>query len=401
MARKKKDTDSVEIKFELPCEYGVKFTRDMFGDENGALAELLGADGKNEPRVMLVADRAVVDKTPGLGLKIGKYFKDHGIKLAAKPFVVSGGEINKTNGMTTVRQVTEVAADAALCRDGFLIVMGGGALIDATCYAAAAFNRGLRTVRVPTTLLAQCSGACYPFVGTNILNRKDANSIFAVPYASIVDFDFLKTLPEDQRREGISEAVKIAAATDAKFLAWIGKNAEKIAAGDDETLEEAIRKAAALHASVISKEMGRPGSYAERIFEFGHWSTHRIEALGRFRIPHAAALAVGLCIDAAYAVAKKTVSEEDADIVGETLAKCGALNGIDKIAPILDRTDDILRGIEEFRQHTGGLPLFPAPLGKAADVESVDDEKMKEIILDLRKTCGEVAKIEAENAARA
>ena len=401
MARKKKETDSLEVKFELQSEYGVKFTRDMFGDENGILAELLGADGKAEPRVMLVADRAVVEKTPELGRKIGKYFKDHGIKLASRPFVVNGGEINKTNGMTTVRQVTEVAADAALGRDGFLVVMGGGALIDATCYAAAAFNRGLRTVRVPTTLLAQCSGACYPFVGTNILNRKDANSIFAPPYASIVDFDFLKSLPEGQRREGVSEAVKIAAAADAKFLAWIGKNAEKIAAGDEEAIEETIRRSAALHASVISKEMGRPGFYAERIFEFGHWSAHRIEALGRFRIPHAAALAVGLCIDAAYAVAKKTVSEEDADIVGETLAKCGALNDIEKIAPILDRADDLLRGIEEFRQHTGGLPLFPAPLGKASDVESVDADKMKEIILELRKTCGEVAKIEAENAARA
>ena len=398
MARKKKDAGALEVKFTTPCEYSVKFTRDMFGDDNGLLAETLCADGKSEPRVVLVADRAVVEKTPELGRKIGKYFKDHGIKLVAKPYVATGGEINKTNGMTTVRQITEVIADSALGRDGFMIAIGGGAMLDAAGYAAATFNRGLRVIRVPTTLLAQCSGACYPSVGTNILNRKDANSIFTVPFASVVDFEFLKTLSDDQRREGVSEAVKIAAATDSKFLAWIGKNAEKICSGDAETLEELIRKSAALHVETIVKSKQPLGSRTERILEFGHWSAHRIEALGRFRIPHAAALAVGLCIDAAYSVAKKLVSEDDADVVGETLAKCGALNGIERIAPVLDRADDILWGVEEFRQHTGGLPLFPGPLGKAVEVESVDTEKMKEIIADLRKTCGEVAKIEADRA---
>ena len=119
MPRKKKEADSLEVKFDLPCEYSVKFTRDIFGDGNGLLAETLGADGKNEPQVVLAADRAVVEKTPGLGLKIGKYFKDRGIKLAAKPYVVNGGEINKTNGMTTVRQITEVLADSGIGRDGF------------------------------------------------------------------------------------------------------------------------------------------------------------------------------------------------------------------------------------------------------------------------------------------
>ena len=398
MARKKKEADSIEVKFTVPCEYSVKFTRNMFGDDNGVLGEIVGADGKAEPRVVLVADRAVVENTPDLGKKIGKYFKDHGIKLAAKPYVVNGGEINKTNGMTTVRQITELVADSALGRDGFMLAIGGGALLDAAGYAAASFNRGARIIRVPTTLLSQCSGACFPSVGTNVLNRKDSNSIFAVPFASVVDFDFLKTLPDAVRQEGVSEAVKIAVATDAKFLDWIGKNAEKISSGDEETLEELIRRSAALHVDVIAKNKNPIGSDAERIFEFGLWSAHRIEALGRFRIPHGAALAVGLCIDAAYSVAKNMVSEEDADIVGETLAKCGALNGIDRIAPILDRADDILWGITEFRQHTGGLPMFPKPLGKAADVESVDTEKMKEIIADLRKTCGEVAKIDAERA---
>ncbi len=398
MARKKKESDSIEVKFTVPCEYSVKFTRNMFGDDNGVLAEIVGADGKAEPHVVLVADRAVVEKTPDLGKKIGKYFKDHGIKLAAKPYVVAGGEINKTNGMTTVRQITEAVADAALDRAGFMIAIGGGALLDAAGYAAASFNRGIKIVRVPTTLLSQCDGACFPSVGTNVLNRKDANSVFAVPAASVVDFDFLKTLPDELRREGVSEAVKIAVATDAKFLEWIGKNAEKISSGDDEAIEELVRRSTALHVETIVKSKNPIGSDAERLVEFSHWSTHRIEALGRFRIPHGAALAVGLCIDTAYAVAKKMVSEDDADVVGETLAKCGALNGIERIAPILDRADDILKGIEEFRQHTGGLPMFPKPLGKAVDVESVDEDKMKEIIADLRKTCGEVAKIESERS---
>ena len=398
MPRKKKEADSLEVKFDLPCEYSVKFTRDIFGDGNGLLAETLGADGKNEPQVLLAADRAVVEKTPGLGLKIGKYFKDRGIKLAAKPYVVNGGEINKTNGMTTVRQITEVLADSGIGRDGFLIVIGGGAMIDAAGYAAATFNRGTRIVRVPTTLLMQCAGACLPSAGTNILNRKDASSVFTVPFASIVDFDFLKTLSAGQRGEGAAEAVKIAAAADAKFLAWIGENAQGISEGDDAALEELVRRSAALHVQALAKGKGATLRDAVRILESGLWSAHRIEALGRFRIPHGAALATGLCIDAAYSVAKGLVPEEDADLVGETLAKCGALNGIERIAPILERTDDILRGIEEFRQHTGGLPLFPGPLGKAVPVESVDMERMKTIIQDLRKTCGEVAKIEAERA---
>jgi len=398
MPRKKKDGDSLEVRLTIPREFDIKFTRDLFAEGNEVLAEMLGAGEGATPRVMIVADRAVVEGSPDLGRKIGKYFKDHGIALAAKPYVANGGEINKTNGMTTVRQITEIAADAALCRDGFMLVIGGGAMLDAAGFAAATFNRGLRTIRIPSTLLAQCGGGCFPTVGTNILNRKDANSIWQFPHGVAIDFDLLNSLPANVRGEGAAEAVKIAAARDAKFLEWIGDNAEKIASGDRETLEETVRRSAALHAGLLAGAKGAPEPDAERIFEFGHWSAHRIEALGRFRIPHGAALAAGLCIDAAYAASTKLVPEDESDIVGETLSRCGSLGCIDRIAMVLDRADDILWGLEEFRQHTGAHPLFPAPLGKAKDVGPADVEKMREILLEFGKTCRESAKDAAAGA---
>ena len=398
MPRKKKDSDTLEVKFEVTYEYNVKFTRDVFGDGNETLAEALGAGADSPVRVMLVAERAVVEQTPELGRKIGKYFKEHNIALAGRAFVVGGGEINKTNGMTTVRQITEAAANAALDKRDFILVIGGGAMLDAAGFAAASLNRGLRIVRMPSTLLAQSEGASYPAVATNILNRKDASGVFAAPFASIVDFDFLKTLSESQRREGLAEAVKIAAVKDVKFLNWINKNAEKLSAGDAAAQEELVRRSAALHVETLLKSKDPFGPAAERVLEFGHWCAHRIEALGRFRVSHGAALAIGLCVDTAYAVAMKLVPEEDADLVGETLARTGALAGIEQNAAVLERADDLISGIEEFRLHTGGLPVFPGPLGKVAEVESVDAGKMKEIILELRKTCGEIEKLEADRA---
>ena len=77
--------------------YPVEFVEDVFG-ESSVLADLLKkATGSDEPKVLIVADMNVVQRTEGLGTKIGRYVQAHGIRLAGSPVVIAGGErINST-----------------------------------------------------------------------------------------------------------------------------------------------------------------------------------------------------------------------------------------------------------------------------------------------------------------
>ena len=69
--------------------------------------------------------------------------------------------------------------------------IGGGAVLDVVGYAAATAHRGIRLIRVPTTVLAQDDSAMGVKNGINAFGKKNYLGTFAPPFAVINDFAFL------------------------------------------------------------------------------------------------------------------------------------------------------------------------------------------------------------------
>src|SRR4029078_10058039 len=117
-----------------------------------------------------------------------------------------------------------------------------GAMLDAVGYAAATTHRGVRIVRVPTTVLAQCDGGVGLKNGVNAFGVKNFLGAFAPPFAIVNDERFLETLPARDRRAGMAEAVRVALVRDAAFFQWLETEAIALAAFEPAALATLVRR---------------------------------------------------------------------------------------------------------------------------------------------------------------
>src|SRR5690606_12639694 len=120
------------------------------------------------------------------------------------------------------------------------------------------------------------------------------------PYAVVNDFSLLMTQPEDERRAGFIEAVKVSLVKDAPFFEAIEEGEESLAEFEPGMMRRVIRRSAELHMAHVVKggdpfELG-----SSRPLDFGHWAAHKIEQLTDFEVSHGKAVAIGLALDTVY-----------------------------------------------------------------------------------------------------
>src|SRR5204862_561409 len=123
-----------------------------------------------------------------------------------------------------VLRVHHAIERAGLCRHSFLAAVGGGAVLDMAGLAAATAHRGIRHIRIPTTVLSQNDSGIGVKNGVNAFGKKNFLGTFAPPFAVINDSGFLTTLDDRDWRSGIAEAIKVALIKDAPFFNFIKTN---------------------------------------------------------------------------------------------------------------------------------------------------------------------------------
>src|SRR5207249_11107222 len=96
--------------------------------------------------------------------------------------------------------------DVGLDRQSFLVVVGGGAVLDMASFAAAIAHRGVRVVRLPTTVLSQADSGIAVKNGVNLFGKKNFVGTFVPPFAVINDAAFLESLSPRDRISGVVEA---------------------------------------------------------------------------------------------------------------------------------------------------------------------------------------------------
>ena len=366
------------------------FTDDVFGVDRAALADCLEPSGDLAPKVQFWIDEAVLRASPGLAGRVEAFLAWCGPRV--RPVGVHaapGGEVVK-NDWAHVERFLQGIHDADLDRRSYIVVVGGGAVLDAVGFAAATAHRGIRLVRLPTTTLGQADSGVGVKNAVNRYGKKNWLGAFAVPWAVVNDTRLLASLPPRDFVAGFSEAVKVALLKSPAGFAELERDAAAIRRQEFGAALPAIRASALHHLNHITQG-GDPFEGLEaRPLDFGHWSAHRLEALTDFAVRHGEAVAIGVALDCVYSSLVHGLPAADALRVIQTLRELGL--PVDH--PKLHDLAAIFAGLEEFRQHLGGRLTLTmlAGIGRPLEVHEVDRAAMTEAIRRL----GEAANGPAE-----
>jgi 3-dehydroquinate synthase len=369
----------------VPFEFPVIFTDHVFSPDNAVLHSALNRLNEGRPpRAMLYVDAGAEAGTRGLAAAAAAWCRNWNVTLPAPPRIIPGGEAVKNDWAGTQALVAEML-ELRLDRHAFVIIVGGGALLDAVGFAASLAHRGLRVIRVPTTALAQCDGAVGVKTAINFAGGKNAIGTFAPPFAVLNDFQFLPTLADREWRGGVAEAFKVAIIRDRPFFDFLCENAAAFRQRRHGPMRHLVQRCAELHLEHIRTggdpfEMGRA-----RPLDFGHWAAHKLELLSEFRISHGDAVAAGVALDSAYAALQGWIREEDFQRIHRVLAE----SGFPLWYPEME-DPALLEGLREFQEHLGGdlCVTFPHGLGHRREESEVEGAGVRACLTRLERMAG-------------
>lgn len=366
-------------KFSVPYQFPVAFVRGLFNPRNPLLAETITrGENTKRHRCYFIIDEGL--DGAALTTAIKEYFGAYQdqLELIADPMFVPGGEIVKKD-LAYIERMLSTIHSHGIDRHSYVIAIGGGAVLDAVGLATATAHRGVRHIRIPTTVLSQNDSGVGVKNAVNFRGLKNYVGTFAPPWAVLNDFDFLSTLPKRERVAGMAEAIKVALIRDREFYLWLEKNVEDLSTFQPNAEEHMVRRSAELHMNQIANGGDPFESGSARPLDFGHWSAHKLEALTNHHVRHGEAVAIGIALDARYSVLAGLLPEGEDERIVTLLEGLG----LRIWHPALESTGSdgrlsILVGLDEFQEHLGGALTITLlrDLGVGVEVNHIDGALM-------------------------
>ena len=385
-----KNNDIHWQKFEVPYEFPVCFTEDVFNKNNELFLEIIRKKEKNKRHnIIFFIDEGITKHYDGLITELKQYINEYDkyLHLVTDPILVPGGEKIKSD-LYFIEQIQESINQFNIDRHSYVIAIGGGAVLDAIGLVAATSHRGIRHIRMPTTVLSQNDSGVGVKNGVNLFGSKNYVGTFAPPFAVINDINFISKLSERDKIAGMAEAVKVALIRDKKFFNWLELNSEKLALFEKNEMKQMIRRCAELHMHQISNggdpfEMG-----SARPLDFGHWSAHKLESMTNYRLRHGEAVAIGIALDARYSVLAGMLDKGLEDRICCLLEYLGFK--LWNVAIEKTNKDDgleLIKGLKDFQEHLGGeltITLLKN-IGVGFEVNEIDISIVQESIQWLKE----------------
>ncbi|MGV7091120.1 3-dehydroquinate synthase [Siccibacter turicensis] len=243
-------------------------------------------------------------------------------------------------------------------RDTTLIALGGGVIGDLTGFAAASYQRGVRFIQVPTTLLSQVDSSVGGKTAVNHPLGKNMIGAFYQPASVVVDLDCLKTLPARELASGLAEVIKYGIILDAAFFSWLEEHLDALLALDGTAMAYCIRRCCEIKADVVAADERESGLRA--LLNLGHTFGHAIEAhMGYGNWLHGEAVAAGMVMAARTAQRLGQFSEQETARVITLLTRAGLpVTGPETMAP-----EDYLPHMMRDKKVLGGELRLVLPLG--------------------------------------
>jgi shikimate kinase/3-dehydroquinate synthase len=280
--------------------------------------------------------------------------------------VVMPGEERKT--IHGVEFVVRELAQANAERGDLVVAVGGGVVGDLAGFCAAIFQRGMRHVQVPTTLVAQVDSAYGGKTGVDLPEGKNYAGAYHQPSAVLVDPSALATLPQGELAAGWAEVIKTALIAGG----WLWERVQAGAALDSDLLLACARTKLSVVAS-DERDSGR-----RQILNLGHTVGHAIETATAYRrYRHGEAVGLGL-----LAALRLSGQAELRSEVAALLAARGLPTTLD--AGVDDET--VLAAVQRDKKRRGGrvgFVLVEAP-GDVRAGRPVPEGELRAAVAELR-----------------
>ncbi|THA77467.1 2-epi-5-epi-valiolone synthase [Streptomyces sp. A0642] len=281
------------------------------------------------------------------------------------------GEKNKTLAMA--ERVCALAKAHGLDRHGVMLALGGGIVSDVVGFAASMYSRGIRYVRINTTLVGQVDVGVGVKTGVNALRTKNMFGAYHPAHASLSDPAFLSTLPLREIRCGLAEIVKMAVILDEELFRTLERYPDAFRRTGAPTPPEVERYILRTSMRLMMEELcpNLREHQLARLVDFGHTFSPVIETAGDHRLEHGEAVAVDMALSSCLALRLGLVDERECDRIIGLLSRIGL--------PVFDAetcTPELMtRALEESWERRGRRLHLVVPIaaGKATFVDDLND----------------------------
>jgi len=217
------------------------------------------------------------------------------------------GEISKNTDtvLTIIKKLINLGAD----RNSALIALGGGVTGDMTGFIASIYMRSIPYIQIPTTLMAQVDSSIGGKTGIDLPEGKNLLGAFFQPKSVFIDLQFLKTLPDEEFMNGLSEIVKYGIIDDMELFNILERETENIKSRSMDLLELMVERSCKIKKGIV--EIDEMDMGVRRILNFGHTIGHAIEAESGYMIPHGNAVSIGMIASARISEKLNYLSSED------------------------------------------------------------------------------------------
>lgn len=310
---------------------------------------------KTGNRAMLVTNQTLA---PLYLDAVRKQLENAGVKV--DQVILPDGEQYKT--LDVMAQVFTALLKNSHGRDTTLVALGGGVIGDLTGFAAASYQRGVRFIQIPTTLLSQVDSSVGGKTAVNHPLGKNMIGAFYQPASVVIDLNCLNTLPLRELSSGLAEVIKYGIILDGEFFHWLEKNLDALLALDGDAMAYCIRRCCELKAAVVAADEHELGLRA--LLNLGHTYGHAIEAhMGYGNWLHGEAVAAGMVMAARTAERLGQFQTEDTTRIITLLQRAGLpVTGPESMSP----EDYLPHMMRDKKVLAGELRLvLPVAIGKA------------------------------------
>ncbi len=287
--------------------------------QQGALSSLpsLLSEYASSYRYAIISD-SNVSKLYGLALRDGLRLEGLDVEL----FTFEQGEGNKTRA--TWYELTDQMLAQSFGRDSCILALGGGVVGDIAGFVAATYMRGIPVVQIPTSLLAMIDASVGGKTGVDVSAGKNLVGAFHSPRMVIVDPAVVSTLPVDECRQGLVEAVKHGVIMDPMYFARLSEEIPGMLDYDLDKIETTVVRSIELKASVVTEDEHEKGK--REILNFGHTFGHAIEASHGYRLSHGTSVGRGMLLEILLGIQLGLTEPDTLEVTTECLKMLGISN---------------------------------------------------------------------------
>lgn len=362
-------------------DYDLLYVDGVFSVDNPELADSYRPYG----RALMVVDETVFEL---YGDAARSYFDHHDIALTVVPV-----QIRETaKSLETFERIVGEFDAFGLVRTEPVLVVGGGLTTDVAGFACASYRRNTPYIRIPTTLIGLIDASVSIKVAVNYGKHKNRLGAYHASQKVLLDFSFLKTLPEDQVRNGMAELIKISVVGNAEIFAMLEEHGSELLRTRfghlDGTPElQSVGDRLTYQAIATMLELEAPNLHEidlDRVIAFGHTWSPTLELTPPDPFFHGHAINIDMALSTTLAEQRGHLSVADRDRVLGVMSDLGLALDSHHLTPelltaatasILKTRDGLLRA------------AVPAPIGQCLFLNDVTTDELADTLTLHKKVC--------------